>query len=339
MIENRIALTCIVSVYNSEKTIGDTLISIKNQTIENWECIIVDDNSNDSTISVIKEIIEDDIRFKLIINRENRGKSFGCNLAIKNTISDKIIFIDSDDFFKNNCFESRLNIFEKNSRFGVIFFPNYILFNKNSENIYNEVKEIIFYEIEKKEKTLSTFLKHQLPLRWQHSLAIWKKETLIRIGMYNENLFRIIDADLFTKVLLYDIEYKEIFGDADFYYRITTDENITKLKRDNFIKSSLIYVSSILELVNKELTDKQKTVRLNFKKLIIHLYLITLVSNQFSIIDINIILKFALNNNLISKSLFNIFSKTANKNVLWIFRLKGIRGFIWNLTNRFYIRN
>ena len=89
-------ITVIVTVYNREKYLKQCLDSLKNQTYTNFEAIIVDDGSTDSSIEIIKSFLEDK-RFKLI-ESEHIGFSAVKNIGLDNVKGKYIIFLDSDDF-------------------------------------------------------------------------------------------------------------------------------------------------------------------------------------------------------------------------------------------------
>lgn len=86
----------ILPVYNSEDFILDTLQSIINQTYKNWRIIIIDDNSNDSSVDIINRFIKKNLIQKKIIfikNKKNRGQAFSRNLALKYCSSEFVAFI------------------------------------------------------------------------------------------------------------------------------------------------------------------------------------------------------------------------------------------------------
>ena len=62
----------IVPLYNVERWIKLCLRSIKSQTHKNFECIIIDDISTDNSVEIIRKEIENDNRFKLIVNTEKK---------------------------------------------------------------------------------------------------------------------------------------------------------------------------------------------------------------------------------------------------------------------------
>ena len=66
-------VSIITPSYNSEKFIAATIDSVRNQTYQNWEMIIVDDCSNDQTRAIVEEIIKSENRIRLIKLAENSG--------------------------------------------------------------------------------------------------------------------------------------------------------------------------------------------------------------------------------------------------------------------------
>jgi len=91
-------ITIIVPVYNVERYISDCLKSIKEQSYGALEVIIVDDGSEDSSINICKQFIEDDKRFKLITHDGNKGLPAARNTGIQCSSGKYIIHVDSDDF-------------------------------------------------------------------------------------------------------------------------------------------------------------------------------------------------------------------------------------------------
>ena len=70
--EQRPLVSIIMATYNRAQFIVETLISIQNQTFENWECLIIDDGGTDNTVEVISPILKTDSRFSY----QKRTKSY-----------------------------------------------------------------------------------------------------------------------------------------------------------------------------------------------------------------------------------------------------------------------
>lgn len=94
-------VSIIIPVYNAEKYIKNTLDSIKKQSCVNYEVIIVDDGSTDSSGEICKKYTVD-ARF-IYLKKENGGVSETRNYGLKYATSKWIVFLDSDDELEVNC--------------------------------------------------------------------------------------------------------------------------------------------------------------------------------------------------------------------------------------------
>lgn len=92
-------VSIVIPTYNRAALIGETLDSISQQTYRNWECIIVDDGSDDATPVVVQDFVSKDLRFKYYKRPEKSSKGANAcrNYGFQKSIGDYIIWFDSDD--------------------------------------------------------------------------------------------------------------------------------------------------------------------------------------------------------------------------------------------------
>lgn len=104
MNKNEPLISIITATFNSENTLFDTISSILNQTYNNIEYVIIDGKSNDKTISIIKNseklFKEKNINFRWI-SESDKGIYDAWNKGLKLCSGEWIIFIGSDDYFKD----------------------------------------------------------------------------------------------------------------------------------------------------------------------------------------------------------------------------------------------
>jgi len=105
----------VIPLYNSEKYIKETLISVSNQTYQNFEVLIVDDKSTDNSVSIVKEYIKDDPRFHLYLLDSNGGSAIARNYALDRVKGRYVSFLDSDDMIDPNYLESQLFFIQDHS--------------------------------------------------------------------------------------------------------------------------------------------------------------------------------------------------------------------------------
>jgi len=109
-ISDEVKISVIVPCYNQELYIEECLNSILNQTISNWECIIVNDGSTDNSLDKISIFLKDS-RYTLI-NIKNKGVSNARNLGIKKAKGEYILPLDGDDKISNDYLKEALTAFD-----------------------------------------------------------------------------------------------------------------------------------------------------------------------------------------------------------------------------------
>ena len=126
--KKELKVSIILPNYNSSKTIKETISSVLNQTYKNWELIIVDDNSDTKTKSILFKFKKFK-KIKIFYLNKNKGAAYCRNLAIKKSKSYYIAYIDSDDLWKKNKLNLQINFMQKNNYF--FTYTNYITFKIN----------------------------------------------------------------------------------------------------------------------------------------------------------------------------------------------------------------
>lgn len=101
-------VSIITPMYNAEKFIGKTIESVISQTYENWEMLIVNDNSKDNSYKIAKEYADKDGRIKILNLTENVGVVTGRNELIKMATGEFIAFVDSDDYWEERKLEKQI---------------------------------------------------------------------------------------------------------------------------------------------------------------------------------------------------------------------------------------
>jgi len=172
-------VSIIMPAYNAEKYIGDSIKSVLAQTYSNWELIVVDDGSTDSTAAVVQEFAARDSRIKYIFQENGRlGKAR--NTGIRNAAGSLIAFLDSDDLWVETKLEAQTRaIAEKKA--DVVFSKAWIF---TDQDITGETETMLstvglfsgpdFFD--------SLVRQNQLPIL----TVLLKKAALDRVGLFEE---------------------------------------------------------------------------------------------------------------------------------------------------------
>lgn len=98
-------ISVIVPVYNTGTILKKTLLSIKNQTFNDFECLLVDDGTKDSiTVTICEDFAQQDSRFKYL-KKENEGIEKTRLFGVSCSTADLLVFCDHDDYYEINAFE------------------------------------------------------------------------------------------------------------------------------------------------------------------------------------------------------------------------------------------
>lgn len=147
-------ISIIIPVYNVEEYLKDCLDSIRAQSYENLEIIVVDDGSTDNSSLICDEFAKIDTRF-IVVHKQNGGQADARNIGVLRSTGKYLMFVDSDDVVKNTYVERLYNVLiDKNvdivcSPYKKIYEINELL--NDNESISNP---IVYSNIEGLEKLL-----------------------------------------------------------------------------------------------------------------------------------------------------------------------------------------
>lgn len=127
-------VSVIMGIYNCENTLVDSIESIVNQNYCNWELIMCDDCSKDSTYEIAKSYSEKyKEKIKLIKNKENLGLAGSLNRCLEYVSGDYIARQDGDDKSVPDRLKKQIEFLEKNSEYDLVG-TAMISFNENGES-------------------------------------------------------------------------------------------------------------------------------------------------------------------------------------------------------------
>ncbi len=98
-------VSVIIPAYNSEKFLAKCIDSILNQTYSDFELLLINDGSTDTTANICENYLEKDSRVK-VYHQQNSGPSTARNTGLKYAQGKWIVFVDSDDYLDNDYLES-----------------------------------------------------------------------------------------------------------------------------------------------------------------------------------------------------------------------------------------
>ena len=130
----------VIPVYNVERYITKCLESVKSQTLEDYECLIIDDGTKDRSVEAAQAVIGNDKRFK-IYHKENGGLSDARNYGMARAEGDYILLLDSDDYIDPSLLEKTYEMAMKNDSDIVCFDMIYVYDDHEAVNKVSMDKE------------------------------------------------------------------------------------------------------------------------------------------------------------------------------------------------------
>lgn len=113
-------VSIIIPAYNRADHIGETLDSVRAQTYQNWECIVVDDGSKDNTAGIVAQYMSYDSRIRYIYQR-NQGPPAARNKGLKSFKGQYVQFCDSDDLIESRKIESHVRYLEEHREIDIVY--------------------------------------------------------------------------------------------------------------------------------------------------------------------------------------------------------------------------
>lgn len=180
-------VSVIMSFCNDEKYIGEAVKSILEQTFSDFEFIIINDASTDSSEEIVKEFA--DKRIKLIKNSKNLGLTKSLNIGIREAVGEYIARMDADDVCLPQRFEKQVKFLDGNRRTALVgCWVEFIDPEGKSEGIKKFPTD--FQDIKK-------ILISYLPFR--HPTLIIRKKALDEVGFYDESFKYAQDYELILR--------------------------------------------------------------------------------------------------------------------------------------------
>ena len=133
-------VSVIMPAYNSAAFIAESIQSVIQQTYSNWELIIVDDASTDTTRKIIASHSISEPRIRSFYNSSNRGTHYSRNKAIEAAQGEFISFLDADDLWKPEKLEKQLKVLSKENV--AACFSSYDLISENGKPLNRKIEAL-----------------------------------------------------------------------------------------------------------------------------------------------------------------------------------------------------
>ena len=192
----KIRFTVAISAYNIENYVKRAIDSVLNQTFKNYELLVIDDCSTDSTMEVIKQVVGQNA--KILQTKKNSGTAAASrNIAIENAQGEYLLFLDGDDELYSNETLKEIDEHIKENKYDIIYL--------GYENVGHTEN---YYRISNKENSTRE-ARLICDESFSVSSKVWNVEFLrnnnirFKEGMYYEDELFSIKSNILSKVTTY----------------------------------------------------------------------------------------------------------------------------------------
>ena len=178
-------ISIVVPVYNVENCLSYCVESLRQQTYKNIEIILVDDGSTDSSGEICDQYAREDDRIK-VLHIENGGLSNARNTGVKESSTDWIVFIDSDDYYDHRAIEYLVELRDK-YRVDLVATPVIEVRNYENSDFLGDFREKYSGKLDRRTALEQMFYGNYVGT---HSGGkLYKKEILLRFPYPNGMLY------------------------------------------------------------------------------------------------------------------------------------------------------
>jgi glycosyltransferase involved in cell wall biosynthesis len=180
-------VSVITTVYNGEQYIRQAIDSITSQSYVDFEMIVVNDGSTDSTADVLADIVDQKVK---IFDVQHLGRTKALNYAISKSQGEYIAILDADDVALHNRLKKQVGYLDKNHDVSLISAGKRIgIDDKDNEIERSDIKIYNYQEIKDALHRRNPFF---------HSSVMFRRSAFIQVGGYDERLSCLEDWGLYV---------------------------------------------------------------------------------------------------------------------------------------------
>lgn len=206
-----------IPIYNASLYLDDAIKSIMAQTYKNWELILINDGSLDSSLDIAKYYESLDSRIRVISDGENKKLPFRLNQLIYESKGEYIARMDADDVMHPQRLEKQLSFLEENRSYDLVSSGLISIDSQNKVKGFRCVSQLY-----------DNFSKPSLSYPVVHPSLMARKSWYLR-NQYSERYPRAEDFELWTRSIINNDFRMAVLPDLLLYYREGGNLSIVKI--------------------------------------------------------------------------------------------------------------
>lgn len=196
--QDRPRVSVIIPAYNHEKFVAKAIESVLQQTFQDFEIIITDDGSSDSTVRVIEEFTDPRIRFFPFEN--NRGACVAANFALEQVQGEYVAILSSDDLFLPQKLDTQVRFLDQHPEYGAVFSDAHLIDENDApfQDGSHPYTHLFSQPNKSRFEWLNHFFYNQNCLC--HPTVLIRAECYRKIGGFNEGFAQLPDFEFWVRL-------------------------------------------------------------------------------------------------------------------------------------------
>lgn len=253
-------ISIIVPVYNVEVHLPQCMKSLRKQTLDDLEIILVDDESSDNCPEMCDRYAKEDCRIK-VIHKKNEGLGFARNTGLAVATGEYVAFTDSDDYELSETYE-KLYQMAVSTKSDVVYYK-FIKDRQENQNIsfYNqdrEIKDLLLNMVanppeKRKDRSIEV----------SSCLGLYRRELLKQNHIKFHSERELISEDLIFNIDVLSVAAKVVVTNWQLYFYRVTPGSLTHVIRDDRFEKIKIFYYFLLNRLSELGFEKNGTLRCN----------------------------------------------------------------------------
>lgn len=220
--------------YNHEKYVSAAIRSALMQTYQDYELIIVDDNSSDNSVGVIERF--SDKRIKLLRSTQNQGQFAAMQRCIEEATGEFVAVLNSDDVFMPEKLARQVAVMESRPEVGAVFSYSQLIDERGKPFV--DKQNFYFNVCREENRSRFEWLNHFF---WKgncliHSSAMIRKECHNQLGTYKPYMQQLSDFDFWVQLCLAGYQLHIIPEDLVKFRILSQNANLSGNKPETVIR-------------------------------------------------------------------------------------------------------
>lgn len=209
-------VSVVIPAHNLARFLPYAINSVQKQTLQNFECLVIDDSSTDETPEIARAIVDIDIRFRYVRTFENMGLSAVRNLGASKALGKYILYLDADDLLTPPTLQILSEFLDKHRGIHIAYGRLELI---NEEGTH-----------QRKNRFPDTF-------NWYHQMAhqnqvptaaMMRREVIERSGGWRTRQWRAEDAEFWSRVTSFGFRAEKVTDETTLLYRVRSDSKGSK---------------------------------------------------------------------------------------------------------------